>query len=218
MWGVGESLGMSELCQGQLWVKEGWLGRKAEDQTETEGGGCIREWCGRRLDQAERLRGAGGDGFRRVWNEAKVSKDCSLDYSSHPAPRVFSGAGSLPKRELVVAGFGFSPRPQARHVPTLSEGDLQKPSLHRLPPRFPWRRLWLHGDQGLRGKEEASQAIMGIWWLTSSVYCSEHEVTSPFAWQLMDERFLRLCAVDALLHGPSWTPWVLILPSHFPGC
>lgn len=64
------------------------------------------------------------------------------------------------------------------------------------------------GTRGLGGKEEASQAIMGIPWLISSVYCSENEVTSPFAWQLIDEHFLSICRVDVLLHGPqcSWTP------------
>lgn len=98
---------------------------------------------------------------------------------------------------------------QTWHFPTASWGWLegvQLPvSLCHLS--FPRTRFWLHGDQELCGKEEASHTIMGIWWLISSVDCSENEVTSPFAWQLIDEHFLSICRVDVLFHRPScsWT-------------
>lgn len=87
-----------------------------------------------------------------------------------------------------------------------------------------WRGLWLHGDQGLGGKEEASQAIMGIQWLISSVYCSENEVTSLFAWQLIDEHFLSaaeelFCFAGLHVYGlPVDANPDVLQPFPLPGC
>lgn len=80
---------------------------------------------------------------------------CSLDCRSLPA-------GYTPEGGSLVASFGFSPTPWLETRATLSEGGSWKPGLHPLPP-FLWRKLWLRSDQGLWGKEEAGQAIMGIW-------------------------------------------------------
>lgn len=207
------------ICVGEGWSECYRNPEMLKTWTKAEGRVWREESMRRRLDEPGRLHGQEGHGVTGVSDDTRA-----LGFHWHrfqAAPGLLQHSLTSPvvgKTQLTTDDDSFAPTSllgRKDDFVTPSWSGLQEATTalsHSRSLGLPLSCLLSLGPgsgyMGLVGNEGAGQALMGIWWLISSVYCSENEVTSPFAWQLIDGHFLSICRVDVLFCEPSclWAP------------